>query len=67
MESCKHIIIAEDGFGSMNDEAVAIVDTLDEAREFVANPPAEWRGHVRSWPYGLAVYEAHRLDEEELR
>lgn len=61
------IIVAEDGHGSANGEAVAVVETLDEAKEFVADPPEPWRGHVRFFPYGLAVYEATRLNEGDLR
>lgn len=66
MDTRKHVIVAEDGFGSADGETAAIVDTLEEAIEFVKDPPAYWRGS-ESWPYGLAVYEATRLDEEDLR
>jgi hypothetical protein len=59
-------VIAEDGHGSANGEAALVADTIDEAKGFVADPPEVWRGHVR-WPYGLAIYEAHRRDEDEIR
>ena len=52
MRILKYVVIAEDGFGSLEGEAAAVVDTLDEAKGFVADPPEVWRGHVR-WPHGL--------------
>jgi hypothetical protein len=67
VRTCKYIVLAEDGHGSMNDEAILVVDTLEEAVAFVKDPPPEWRGHVQTWPYGLAVYVADRLDEDEIR